>query len=833
MSDGAACRSLRLTPARRILPLPVILAALVLGVLADCARPQSVAVWLTASGGGLLAWFALWWLRCDRAAAVVLLLAVACAGAARHHERWNVYRADEIGLAARDSPRPICLQTVALDSPRRVAAPPDNPLRTRPAGERSRLLVQVVAARHGQAWQVATGTAELTVDGHVLGVRAGDRLQVLALFQRPPSPLNPGGFDLAWHRRCDRQLFQLEADFPDSITVLATGSLWNWRRLLGAVRDPCQELLWGYLRQRQAGLATALLLGAREHVDRERTEPFVTTGTVHLLAISGVHVGILALGFWWIARLLALRRTVAIGGAIAFVVVYALLTDARPPVVRAAILVVAFCLARLSARRASGFNALAAAAIAVSAWNPASLFQAGTQLSFLAVATIYLISPYLVTPGDQDPLTRLIEQSRPWYVRWRKGFALGLGNLLLISSAIWLVTLPLTAYRYHLVSPIALVLNPLVGIPVSVALFAGFGVMVFGWILPPVGYACGWICNQSLGLLEWLVDAADRVTAGHVWIPAPASWWVLGFYAGLAVWAVWFRRRLPARWCLAALSLWFGIGALTIVRQMPGPAERAGELVCTFVAVGHGACTVVELPGGQTLLYDAGSMSAPDATARTIAEFLWSRKITHLDAVLLTHADADHYNALPELLERFSVGAVYVSPVMFQEPTPALAALRQALVQRCLTVGEIDAGDGLRTRDASEWVVLHPPRRGVSGSDNASSLTLRAAYAERSIFLAGDLEPPGLDDLLAGRPLECAVVLAPHHGSSRSLPEKLLGWSRPECLVISAAANEGFAAYQAAVRAGVRAINTGRSGAVQVTVAPDRFEVRTWRHEPW
>ena len=348
--------------------------------------------------------------------------------------------------------------------------------------------------------------------------------------------------------------------------------------------------------------------------------------------------------------------------------------------VRAAILVIAFCLARLSARRASGFNALAAAAVAVVAWNPSALFQAGTQLSFLAVATIYLLNPYLATPGTPDPLTRLIEQSRPWYVRWRRGFAVGIGQPVLDQRG----DLAGDAAADRLPLPPRLADRPGaepggVGLPVSVALFAGFGVLVFGWLLPPVGYACGWICNQSLGLLEWMVDAADRASAGHVWIPAPAEWWVLGFYGGLAVWAIWFRRRLPARWCLAALALWFGLGAMTTVRQVPGLSGRSDALVCTFLAVGHGACTVVELPCGQTLLYDAGSMSAPEATARTIAEFLWSRRITHLDAVLLTHADADHYNALPELLERFSVGAVYVSPVMFENQTPALTALHDAI----------------------------------------------------------------------------------------------------------------------------------------------------------
>jgi competence protein ComEC len=242
----------------------------------------------------------------------------------------------------------------------------------------------------------------------------------------------------------------------------------------------------------------------------------------------------------------------------------------------------------------------------------------------------------------------------------------------------------------------------------------------------------------------------------------------------------------------------------------------------------------VELPQGQTLLYDAGSMGAPEGTARAIAEVLWKRRITHLDAVILTHADADHYNALPELLERFSVGAVYVSPVMFETETPALKALRCALQQRGLASGEIRAGDRLKVRDASRWLVLHPPRRGVVGSDNANSVALRVDYAGRTILLTGDLEPPGMDDLLAGEPVDCDVALAPHHGSLRSGPEGFAAWCRPEWVVISGAANEGGAAARAPyTNVGGHVINTGQFGAVQVTIDQGRFEVRAWRRAPW
>ncbi len=450
------------------------------------------------------------------------------------------------------------------------------------------------------------------------------------------------------------------------------------------------------------------------------------------------------------------------------------------------------------------------------------------------MAAIYLWGPYLTVPATHDPLDRLIEQSRPWFVRWGRRCHHAVRKTVLISVTVWLVTLPLTALRYHLISPIALVLNPVVWIPVTVALFSGFLVLVFGWLVPPLGHVCGAICNLALELLEGLVEWADRIEAGHFWTPAPALWWVLGAYLGMGLYAVFLRRRLPLRWCLAAVAMWLGAGAMTTVRHFPFSASRADSLVCTFLAVGHGACTVVELPQGQTLLYDAGAMGAPESTARTIAEFLWTRRITHLDAIIVTHADADHYNAIPELLKRFSVGAVYVSPVMFENQTEALAALHSAVAERGIPVGETYGGDRLRVRGSSRLSVLHPPRRGVVGSDNANSLTLRVDHAGRRILLTGDLEPPGLDDLLACEPVNCDVALTPHHGSLRSEPERFVAWCRPEWLIVSGAANEGAAASQAAqLRPRPRVLNTGRCGAVQVTIDGGRVAVRTWRRRPW
>ncbi len=156
-----------------------------------------------------------------------------------------------------------------------------------------------------------------------------------------------------------------------------------------------------------------------------------------------------------------------------------------------------------------------------------------------------------------------------------------------------------------------------------------------------------------------------------------------------------------------------------------------------------------------------------------MAGYLWSRGITHLDAIVISHADADHYNAVPALLDQFSVGSVYVSPVMFEGRSAALDALHDALDQSGVPLEEVWSGDRLRNSGDVLIEVLHPPRQGVLGSDNANSIVLNVEYAGRRLLLTGDLETPGLEDVVAEAPLDCDVLLAPHHGSAASDPPRL------------------------------------------------------------
>ncbi|MCH5376041.1 MAG: ComEC family competence protein, partial [Planctomycetes bacterium] len=423
----------------------------------------------------LFAWFTAWSRGHHGVAVTLLLLAAIFVGGAKHHFYWHLYPADNLGLAVDDRSRPVCVEAIALTGPRRIPPPPPDPFCSLPMGERSRVTVRVTRIRDGQRWRPASGRAALLVDGKLGDFSAGDQLRIFAMLGKPDAPQNPGEFDFARFRRSRRELFELQSRWPESVQIVRQAGWWNARRWLFAVRRVCRDQLENYVQQPQSELAAAVLLGARDEMSSDRVEDFFLTGTIHLLAISGLHIGILACGLWWILRLLAVERRSSLLAAAVFVVAYALLTEARPPVTRAAILIVAFCAARLSGRRGSTFNTLAAAALLLLFWNPTVLFQVGPQLSFLAVATIAVLSPRLLAPRHEDPLERLIARSRPWPLRIVSALCGRIGALVIVTTLIWLIALPLVMHRFQLVSPIALVLNPLVWMPMSIALFAGFG----------------------------------------------------------------------------------------------------------------------------------------------------------------------------------------------------------------------------------------------------------------------------------------------------------------------------------------------------------------------
>ncbi len=809
----------------RYQPLVVVAAAMAVGILVDRLGPIP---WPWTGCGSLLAlaaWALLRQRSCDRSACALLLVSVACAGASWHHLRWYCFDVDDIGAFAHEEFLPVVVEGVAREAPRRVAAPPFDPMNAIPRGERSRLELDVLAIRDGDDWRPTTGRALLTVDGTLTGVEAGDRLRVIGALAAPSPPLNPGNFSYADYLRADRIRAAIFAEHPAAVTLVAPALAYHPRRWLGRVRTLGEQDLSRFLTPRSASLAAALLLNAREQLESVRTDAFLETGTIHHLAISGTHVGILAATLFLVLRLGLLPRRLALALIVGIVVLYGLVTGGEAPVLRAVVLVVIICLAMHLGRRPLGFNSLGAAGICVLIWNPAELFDVGAQLSFLSVAVLVHTARRWLDEHPIDALDRLIAETRPWPVRALRFFGRSLWRITAISVAVWLVTMPLIMARFHLVSPVAVVLNPLLWLPVAVALLSGFMTLVIGPWIPPLGMASGWACDRSLAFTEWSVGTMNALPGGHVYVPGPSNWWLAGFYAGCAVIAL-FPAKFPWPRRGALLAAWSCIGLLAALVG----TDSDKPLRCHCFAVGHGCAVLIELPDGRRMLYDAGQLGLPSAAARTIGDALWFHGVTHLDALVISHADVDHYCAVPHLIDRFSIAKAYISPRMFVRETDALRALDQALVNAHVPREIIDSRHAFRAGDDVQIEMLHPAQQGVDGSDNANSIVLAITYQGRRILLTGDLEPPGLAALLNELPINCDVLLAPHHGSGGSDPPGLIEWCSPEYVVISGSRRDVSQNVAAAYAArGAEVFHTALNGAVTVTISRGEVSVGSFR----
>jgi competence protein ComEC len=806
-------------------PLVVVLFAACGGIVFDRVAPLSIAWWWPAALVTWILWWLLWRGGRHQVAAVLLFISLASTAGAWHHCRWSLFQHDEIGRMASEDPGPAAIEARALGGPRRIPAPPPDALRTIATLDRTRLDVELLGIRDGDAWRPASGVATLFVDGHLLGVQPGDRLRVFVQLGAFHKPANPGEFDFARQARISGRLCWLRSEFPECVTVAARGSGWNVAHVPDSLRAGGDALLWQSLGPRRSGLASAMFLGSREELEPDQTQAFLETGTIHLLVISGLNVGILASCLFWTMRVGLVPRRWALALVAMATVLYAATTDAQPPVVRATVMVLVACLAMVLGRRVLGFNSIAAAGLVVLALNPAELFQAGTQLSFLSVAVLAWFSRERIGRRQLDALDRLIASTRPWHRRVARQIGTNAWRTVLVSLIIWLVICPLVMARFHLLSPVAVLLGPVLGIPVALAMSAGFGIFAVGWIAPVLAHPLGAVCDANLWFMETCVDATRGWPGSHFWVSGPGDWWLAGFYGALACWVLAPRWAPPRRWRVALVAGWSALALAISLFEARDPKT----LQCTFLSVGHGAAVVLELPGGQTLLYDAGRLGSPVAASRAVAGYLWSRGITHLDAVVLSHADADHYNALPALLEQFTVGAVYVSPVMFERPNRALLALRGAIERRGVPLRQVWSGDRLHSDGGARLEVRHPPRGGVLGSDNANSIVLSVEYQARRLLLTGDLESPGLDDVMAELPYDCDVLLAPHHGSVYSDPPGFADWSTPEWAVVSGGQRDRREEVTRAYAArGSRVLHTATSGAVRVLIAGGQLAVDCW-----
>jgi competence protein ComEC len=754
-------------------------------------------------------------------AVALLCFSVASLGSAYHHWQREVYARDDIGEFATEELRPVLLRGIVDTEPLLIKRTGQDDLRSFPAKDSGRFVLQVSSLKQEYDWQTASGRVQVHIPAPREEIHVGDEIEVAGRLQTPAPPANPGEFDYASLLRDQRiRAVMTVKDSGDNLVIMREGSGQSPARVFASIRAWGQRVLMNYLPSDCQGVAIALLLGDGAPMTQDDWDKYIRTGVIHVLAISGQHLVILAAFLGAGLRLMhvPLRRAAIVTALV--LLAYALLVGGRPPVMRSAAAICAICGGLLARRPLVRANTFALAWLIVLLLNPTDLFTVGCQLSFLSVAALAWGTTGWFQ-ANKDPLAQLAKLSQPMWWQWVKWVGHQIAVSYAVTLLIWVVVAPMVAAKLHVLSLTGLVIGPPTILLTSIALLSGFTLLFSAVICPPLAHVAAWITQWSLTGCEALVTWAADWPGGCWYVPDMPGWWLWTFYFGVLGLLMLPTLRRFSKWCVLALlmSITFALGS----GVAPAPTD---EFRCTFLAVGHGGCAVLQTPNGRTLLYDVGSLTGPEVVRRHVAPFLWHQGIRRIDEVFLSHADLDHFNGLVGLMDRFAVGQVSCTPTFHQRQTPAAWRTLKELKRRGVGLRVISGGQGLQSGDV-EMEVLHPPAIGPEGNENSRSMVLLIRHAGHTILLTGDLEGPGLEQVTSAAAPRVDVLMAPHHGN-KAATQAMMQWAQPRVVVSFQGVPRAFTEKGMAAISGPPLLGTWPHGAVSIRSRNESFNVTTY-----
>ena len=691
------------------------------------------------------------------------------------------------------------------------------------ANRRIKFVLEVSELDRGNGWQPTSGPAP---QAHTREAGASGKVLVHA---EPPPSLVRSGRSSPFFRHGDTLIITgawqsprplEEFDYPAYLASRGiSGTVWSrrvewlseeggirWRGRIYDLRRRLATALGLSLAPPHSSLAQALLLGLREQLPDPVVQDFRTTGASHLLAISGMHVGILlALTLAAGSLLVGRHRRAYLLLPLAAVWLYALVSGLSPSVARAAIMGSVYLAALGLGRPRSAIPALALSAAVMTAFNPVLLFQISFQLSFAAVVGIVLALPY------QERLATAITGSiRPTDARASSLFRhMGgwLASALIVSVAATLATLPLVAFYFQAI-PILSIPTTILALPALPFVLVGSAAAALaGAVHPLLGEVAGWLAwaplSYLLGLVAFPPDGLTRPLPGD-WVRPPLVWgWYLVLAGLLFISQRWSRfRRIrvnagppPATAPDGAALMVLGAAAALAVSgvalwtQLLGGHD--GRLHIHFLDVGQGDSILVVTPRGRQALVDGGP--GVESATRALGRVLPFADRS-LDLVAMTHIDADHVRGLLAALERYRVGSVLVGRV--DRESPLFPQWQAALDRAGPEVLRVSAGYSLSLDQDVHLEILNPPAadQGQPFPDrNNDGLVLRLVYRDVNVLLTADIEAEAERYLVArGREIHSHVLKASHHGSKTSTTSRFLERVAPSAAVISAGAGNQY-----------------------------------------
>ncbi len=649
-------------------------------------------------------------------------------------------------------------------------------------------------------WQEVSGTALLFMPRYP-AYDYGDVLQVTGKLKKP-SQLD----DFDYPEYLAQQGIYSTMLYPETET-LDKGKGVKPLEWIYSLRNRLSGIMAEVLPEPQASLAQGIVLGIRTTIPASIKANMSHTGTAHLLAISGLHLSIvagilIAIGLWLFGR----RHYIYIWLALGTIWLYALLTGMHPPIVRGAIMASLFLTAELLGRQRSAITALTFAAAIMIGITPQILWTASFQLSFLAMTGLILLTPLLIALGRKAVSITLGEDRTAASIAKviTDSFSVTLGAII----AVW----PVIAYYFGIISlvgPLAtlLALPALPGIIITGAL-AG----ILGLIALSAAQAVGWLAWLFLSYLLLIVDGFAVLPFSSVEVSSvdTALIWTYYLVVGLAIWLSTNRKkltdlipeitvqlksrinqssdlisRLPKKWAIPPLL------AAAILVSFTAASMPDDNLHVSFLDVGNGDAILIQTPAHQDILIDGGP--SPQAIALELGDKMpfWDRTI---DLLVLTHPHADHLAGLVEVLRRYHVKQVLSPNLNHDSPLYGewLNLIKEKGIEYTVArVGQqIDLGKGVILKVLNPQISLLTD----TGSDiDNNGVVLQLSMGDVSFLFTADTGQEAEFELISHRvKLTSTVLKVGHHGSDTSTSQEFLAVVNPHLAVISVSADNKF-----------------------------------------
>ncbi|MEM8488277.1 MAG: DNA internalization-related competence protein ComEC/Rec2 [Bacteroidota bacterium] len=650
---------------------------------------------------------------------------------------------------------------------------------------------------------------QVVIEAPNVTVSAGQHLILRGFVQQPAGARNPGAFD---YRAYLVQQNITHVFHANKYAPLPISTTRKWTTLVGRLQQHLTAYLHRYIEDEAVrAVLFALLLGDSSALPAETRDEFQQTGLMHLLAVSGLHVMLvgmvvyeclqpicLRMGCSWRAMMMIRMCVVT-----AVLMVYLLITGAKPPVVRAVFMTTLMMAGQQIQRPTSSINLLSFAAIILLLIKPSHLFSAGFQLSFAAVLGILLFTPHF---------KRLLP---PRYTRsFVSRYA---AESILVSVSASLATLPVLLYHFSYVPISGIVLN-LAALPLTAAtLSAGICMLLAAAIYPPLAvllsYTVTWSTQCLLTVVNKGAQVAFSIAPGTPDVPLLVFLVVCLLLLPRLLSHIYRWRAVAVLGIAVNLLLWTGLIA----------GKNQPRLTVTFFDVGHGDASLISFPNNKHMLVDTGGfIKETPIVERVLLPYLRVAGINTLDAVLLSHPHQDHAGGLPALLSAIPVNRVLTAPdTSFIR---YLSALQPGMHQTIL------AGDTLLLDHTARISILAPDAKlNTHVNPNVRSLFFQLQYGNTGVLFTGDATAVTEQFVIQHFPafLHGHIVKVPHHGSETSSTRALLETLKkkeepPSIAVISTAAQHRYGLPDEVVvrrwmDVGAQIHNTATDGALVIT----------------